>query len=94
MRYSRKGGYVAIRINEPTVQQVMRYEKKLGKRFKDLRDERGLKRRWVCDQLGVHYNTIKNWELGKARPGVKEILFLSKIFQVEPEEFFIDVNSR
>lgn len=75
-------------VVEPTPQQVERYEKALAKRIKDIRDERGLKRRWVAEQLGVHYNTLKNWELGKARPGPKEILFLAKVHGVEPEEFY------
>ena len=69
-----------------------KYEKALAKRLRDLRDDRGLKRRWVAEQLGVHYNTVKNWELGKVRPGPKEILFLAKVYDVEPEEFFIGVK--
>ena len=81
-------------VAEPTPQQVERYEKSLAKRLKDLRDECGLKRRWVADQLGVHYNTIKNWELGKARPGPKEILFLAKVYKVEPDEFYVGVKVR
>jgi len=62
--------------------------------MKDMRDERGLKRRWVADQLGVHYNTVKNWELGKARPGPKEILHLAKVYGVKTEEFFIGVKAK
>ena len=76
------------KVNEPTPKQVERYEKALANRMRELRDERGLKRRWVAEQLGVHYNTMKNWELGKARPGPKEILYLSKVYQVQPEEFY------
>jgi len=45
-------------VVEPTEKQVENYSKALAKRLKDLRDERGLKRRWVAEQLGVHYNTI------------------------------------
>ena len=83
---------MATRITEPTSKQVERYTAALAKRFKDLRDDRGLKRRWVANQLGVHYNTMKNWELGKARPGPKEVLFLAKVYDVKPEEFFMGVK--
>ena len=76
----------------PTDNQVRRYELALGRRMKDLRDKRGLKRKWVADQLGVHYNTLKNWELGTARPGPGQILYLAKIYQVKPEKFFVGVR--
>lgn len=85
---------MAIRhVVEPTPQQVERYEKALAKRLKDLRDERGLKRRWVAEQLGVHYNTLKNWELGKARSGPKEIIHFARIYDIEPEGFYIRIIS-
>ena len=81
-------------LPEPTQQQVEDYAKALGKRLKDLRDERGLKRKWVAKQLGVHYDTVKYWELGKTRPGPKGILFLAKVYGVEPEEFYEGIDIR
>jgi len=69
-------------------EEVKKYDSSLATRMKDLRDERGLKRDWVARQLGVHYNTLKNWELGKAHPGTRELLALSRIYHIDPEEFF------
>ena len=69
-------------------EEVKKYDSSLATRMKDLRDERGLKRDWVARQLGVHYNTLKNWELGKAHPGTRELLALSRIYHIAPEEFF------
>lgn len=71
-----------------TDDEVRSYNEAFGKRMKSLRDERGLKRDWVAKQLGVHYNTLKNWELGKAHPGSRDLLALSKIYHVEADEFF------
>lgn len=68
--------------------EVLEYDNAFAERMKVLRDERGLKRDWVARQLGVHYNTLKNWELGKAHPGTREILALSKIYHVDSGEFF------
>ena len=69
-------------------EEVRQYDDAFAARMKELRDERGLKRDWVARQLGVHYNTLKNWELGNAHPGTRELLALSKIYHVEAEEFF------
>ena len=68
--------------------EVLLYDNAFAEKMKALRDERGLKRDWVARQLGVHYNTLKNWELGKAHPGTRELLALSKTYHVDPEEFF------
>jgi DNA-binding transcriptional regulator YiaG len=68
--------------------EILEYDNAFADRMKVLRDERGLKRDWVARQLGVHYNTLKNWELGKAHPGTREILALSKIYHVDPGGFF------
>jgi DNA-binding transcriptional regulator YiaG len=69
-------------------EEVRKYDDSLAGRMKNLRDERGLKRDWVARQLGVHYNTLKNWELGKAHPGTRELLALARIYHIGPEEFF------
>jgi len=69
-------------------EEVERHDKALGARLKEMRDERGLKRDWVAKQLGVHYNTMKNWELGKSHPGTKEVLALSRVYHVKPDDFF------
>ena len=69
-------------------EEVRKYDDSLANRLKTMRDDRGLKRDWVARQLGVHYNTLKNWELGKAHPGTRELLALARIYHIEPEEFF------
>ncbi len=64
------------------------FNKAISERLRFLREQRGLKRDWVAKRLGVHYNTLKNWELGKAHPGAKEILALCKIYHCKPSDIF------
>jgi DNA-binding transcriptional regulator YiaG len=64
------------------------FDRKFGARMKNVREERGLKRDWVAIRLEVHYNTLKNWELGKSHPGTREILALCKIYHCKPGELF------
>lgn len=70
-------------------ERVKKYEMDLANRLRSMREERGLKRDWVAKQIGVHYNTLKNWELGKFRPGARDLLAVSEVYHVKPEEFFI-----
>jgi DNA-binding transcriptional regulator YiaG len=76
------------KVEQVSEEEVRKYDAAFAARMKSLRDERGLKRDWVAKNLGVHYNTLKNWELGKAHPGTKEVLALSRIYHVEPDAFF------
>lgn len=71
-----------------TKREIKKFDKAFATRAKELREERGLKRGWVADRLGVHYNTLKNWELGNSHPGSRELLGLCKIYHIDPSEFF------
>ena len=73
-----------IEISE---EDVLAFDMAFANRLKSLRDERGLKRDWVAKQLGVHYNTLKNWELGKSHPGTRDLLALSNIYHINPTDF-------
>lgn len=69
-------------------EDVREYDRRFAEHMKQMREERGLKRDWVATKIDVHYNTLKNWELGKSHPGTKEILALSKVYHCKPGEFF------
>ncbi len=73
---------------EVSESELKEFNRGLSEKLRLLREERGLKRDWVARRLGVHYNTLKNWELGKSRPGTREILALCKIYHCKPSDIF------
>ena len=52
------------KANRPSGARVREYELALGRRMKEMREDRGMKRKWVAGQVGIHYVTLMNWELG------------------------------
>jgi len=68
-------------------EDIQAFDMAFASRLKSVRDERGLKRDWVAKQMGVHYNTLKNWELGKSHPGTRDLLALSRIYHMKPTDF-------
>jgi len=72
---------------EVSQEEILAFDTAFASRMKSLRDERGLKRDWVARQLGIHYNTLKNWELGKSHPGTRDLLALSQIYHIKPTDF-------
>lgn len=48
--------------------------------IKELRIKKGFSQQELADKLGVHVNTIKNWEAGKSTISPKKEHLLLKIF--------------
>ena len=81
-----------VQTPRSTPEQVEEYPKALGRKLREIRDERGLKRKWVAEQLGVHYNSVKYWELGTACPGIEHLLHLAVVYDVEQGAFYEGIS--
>ena len=44
------------------------------------REDAEMSREQVCLALGVHYNTLKNWELGTTEPKPTELVVLAEMY--------------
>ena len=55
--------------------------------FKEFLKSRGIKQRWLADQLGVSEITISNWANGNNYPQVKYIDKMKKMFRKESVRF-------
>lgn len=53
--------------------------------LKKAREDAGISREQVCEQLGCHYNTLKNWELGDTEPRATELASLAEMYGVSVE---------
>lgn len=45
----------------------------LGARLRQARMDRGLRQKEVAEELGVHPDTVKNWENGRSEPTLKAV---------------------
>ena len=54
----------------------------------DARKDAGLTRDEVCAELGIHYNTLKNWELGATEPKASEIANLARLYGCSVEKLY------
>ena len=48
--------------------------------LREAREDAGLSRKQVCEQMEIHYNTIKNWELGVTEPKGTELVALASMY--------------
>lgn len=54
--------------------------------IKNLRENAGLSKEDLAEMLGVHFNTIDNWEDGTTEPRASQIKRLAEIFGSTVEE--------
>lgn len=55
------------------------------KGLRKVREDAGMTREQACERMGVHYNTLKNWELGATEPKATELASLAKLYGVSVE---------
>ena len=57
--------------------------------FKEFLQSKGIKQRWLADELGVSEITISNWANGTHYPQVKYIEHMQKMFRRDSEIHFL-----
>lgn len=62
--------------------------KKITNNIRSLREERGLKQKFVAQQLGISANYYSQIENGHRNPQIQHILKLRQIFGVSLDEIF------
>lgn len=50
------------------------------KELEHTRKAAGLTRGQACEQIGVHYNTMKNWEKGTTEPKATDLVALAELY--------------
>lgn len=73
-----------IEIGSPSKRQIECNE--YAKAIKNARKAKGMTREELAKKLGVHYQTIFNWEIGFSRPNKTNRAELNKIIELEGVE--------
>ncbi len=59
-------------------------KKERGRRIRYLRESNGLTLQELAEKIGVRYQSLREWEVGKTSPSVDNIGKLAEIFCVHP----------
>lgn len=68
------------------------FTKQLAEAIRERRKVRNLSQIDVATALGVHQPTISAWERGKAAPGLRSVLALSKLFEFDLTTLWDDID--
>lgn len=93
--YYTKYGITIINISQQfhVVVRYIKYEKALGKKFKEQREKRGLSQEELAELVGVNQNQISRLENATHGATISTIISVAVALGYEPKEFF-DINEK
>jgi len=59
-------------------------------RIKQVLEEKGIKQKWLSDQLGKSYNMVNSYAQNKRQPSLEDLYKIAKILNVSVKELLIE----
>lgn len=59
-------------------------------RIKNVLEEKGIKQRWLAEQLGKSYTIVNSYVQNKRQPSLESFYKISEILDVEVKELIIE----
>ena len=59
-------------------------------RIKDVLEQKGIKQKWVAEQLGKSYNMVNSYVQNRRQPSLEDLYKIAEILDVEVKELLIE----
>lgn len=63
-------------------------------RIKDVLEKKGIKQKWLAEQLGKSYNMLNSYAQNRRQPSLEDLYKIAKILNVEVKELLIERNAQ
>jgi transcriptional regulator with XRE-family HTH domain len=63
-------------------------------RIKDVLEEKGIKQKWLAEQLGKSYNMVNGYAQNQQQPRLEVLYQIARILNVEAKELLIEQNDK
>ncbi|WP_143882971.1 MULTISPECIES: helix-turn-helix domain-containing protein [Bacteroidota] len=61
-------------------------------RIKEVLEEKGIKQKWLAEQLGKSYNMVNSYTQNRQQPRLEILFEIAKILDVEPKELLTEIK--
>ncbi len=61
-------------------------------RIKDVLEQKGIKQKWLAEQLGKSYNMVNSYAQNRRQPSLEDLYKIAEILGVEVKELLIERN--
>ena len=59
-------------------------------RIKDVLEQKGIKQKWLAEQLGKSYNMVNSYAKNRRQPSIEDLYKIAKILDVEVATLLIE----
>lgn len=59
-------------------------------RIKDVLEQKGIKQKWLAEQLGKSYNMVNSYAQNRRQPSLEDLYKIAEILNVEVKELLIE----
>lgn len=59
-------------------------------RIKEVLEEKGIKQKWLAEQLGKSYNMVNSYAQNRRQPSLEDLYKIAEILNVEAKELLTD----
>lgn len=59
-------------------------------RIKDVLEQKGIKQKWLSEQLGKSYNMVNSYSQNRRQPSIEDLYKIAEILNVEVAELLIE----
>ena len=59
-------------------------------RIKDVLEQKGIKQKWLADQLGKSYNMLNSYVQNRRQPSLEDLYKIAEILDVEVKDLLIE----
>lgn len=62
-------------------------------RIKEVLEEKGIKQKWLADQLGKSYNMVNGYVQNRQQPRLEVLYEIARVLNVQVKDLLIEINS-
>ena len=59
-------------------------------RIKEILEQKGIKQKWLSEQLGKSYNMVNGYVQNRRQPSLEDLYRIAEILEVEAKELLVD----
>jgi putative transcriptional regulator len=62
-------------------------------RIKEILEEKGIKQKWLAEQLGKSYNMVNSYIQNRQQPRIEILFDIARILNVEAKDLLTEMNN-
>ncbi len=63
-------------------------------RIKEVLNEKGIKQKWLAEQLGKSYNMVNSYVQNRKQPRLEVLYKIAEILNIEAKELLVDLKDQ